>query len=162
MSHVSRLLGLLGLATLTMTAALAPQAADALTPPKGGVVEVTGFTRVGLAGNSGPVVVVVKGPKATALRAALAGLPLNPSTPMCMETAVPFTVSFLPRKGARPTMVASAFDCGPGVSVVVGHSNTTLRDDCTFQSAALAALSRSRVEGTRQALPKLACSGGDN
>ena len=50
--------------------------------------------------------------------------------------------------------VAYAFDCnGPGVSVAVGHSTTVLKGDCKFQSAAIAALSSSQVEGTIRTLP---------
>ena len=149
--RTARLLALLGLATLAMVTVLVPQAAGALTPPKGGVVEVTGFKRVALFGNSGPVVAVVKGRKAAALRTTLEDLALKSSSSDCEETLAPFTVSFLPSKGARPTMVARAFNCaGQGVSVVGGNSTTNLQDDCRFESAAVAALPRSGVEATRR------------
>jgi len=143
-----------------MIAVLVPRAAGALAPPKGGVVEVTGYRHVGLDGSGGPVVVVVKGRKATALRTALASLASKSSPSDCMETLIPFTVSFLPSRGARPTMVASAFSCaGLGVWVMVGHSTTTLQDDCAFQSAAIAAFSHSQVKATRQVVA-MACPGG--
>jgi hypothetical protein len=165
MMRVIRVLSVLGLGTVTMLITLStvvvPQAAGALTPPRSGVVEVTGFGRVGLDGNSGPVVVVVKGRRAMALRTALAGLAPKSSPSDCMETLIPFTVSFLPSKGARPSMVASAFNCdGPGVSVVVDHSTTSLQDDCAFQSAAIAALPRSRAKATRRIVTTTCPDGG--
>jgi hypothetical protein len=147
----TRLSVFLGLTTLAVLMVPVPLAVGALTPPKGGVIEVTGFNRVALFGNSSPVVTVVKGQKAAALRAALANLALKSTSSECQEMLVPFTVSFIPSTGARPRMVASAFDCaGLGVSVVAGHSTVNLADDCAFESAASAALPRAGVEATRR------------
>ncbi len=137
-----------GVHLVTRSSSRAP---GALTPPKGGVVEVTGFTRVALWGNAGPVVAVANGRKVELLRATLADLALKSSSSDCQETLVPFTVSFLPSRRARPTMVASAFDCaGLGVSVVAGNARTDVQDDCAFESAALAVLPRSRAAATRE------------
>lgn len=137
--------------SLALGAVIVPRPAGAVTPPKGGVVEAMSF---------GPVVVVVNGQRASTLRAALEDLGLKSSSSDRQETLVPFTVSFLTRKGARPTMVASAFDCaGQGVSVVAGNATTDLQDDCAFEFAAVAALSRSPVEATRRVVATT-CPGG--
>lgn len=157
---IGRLLGVLGLVTLAIGTVITPMEAGAVTPPKGGLVEVTGFTRVALSGNSGPVVAVVSGRKAMALRAALAALVVKSSSSDCQETLVPFTVSFLTGEGARPTMVASAFGCaGQGVSVVSGNTTNDLQDDCAFELAAVAALPRSHVGATRRVVAAT-CPGG--
>jgi hypothetical protein len=161
MSHSSRSLGFLGLTILALATALVPQAADAVTPPKGGLVEITGYKRLGLDGNAGPVVVAVTRRRAAALRTALASLPPKASPSDCMESIAPFTIRFLPRNGAQPTMVASAFDCaGYGVGIAVGKSITELEDDCALQSLVLSALPRSQLRGTTRAVA-VACPGGE-
>jgi hypothetical protein len=98
---ILRVLAMLGLASFSLAALLAPQTAGAEVVPKGGVIDVTGFKTLTLDGSRGPVSVVAKGRNAATLRVALASLAPKPSGDLCQESIVPFTVSFLPREGAR-------------------------------------------------------------
>ena len=104
------------------------------------MVEVSGIRQVGLDGNSGPVVVVAKGAKATAIRTALAGLSTSSSLPGSMESPIAFKVSFLTRIGARPMSVATEPDCPtPGLVFITVDGKTMLaprRRHCRFTSRA--------------------------
>ena len=142
------------LTVFAMSTAFAPQVVSASIAPKAGVVEVTGFKGICCNGESGPVVVVAKGPNAVALRRALTGLVPSSTNPLvCVETVNPFVVSVRPRQTAHPTMVATAFSCGgQTVTVKVGKGVTTFTDDCALELAVIAVLPRGRAEGTRQAV----------
>jgi hypothetical protein len=145
------------LAMMTIAASSLP--ADALDVPNRDVIEVTGFQRLGLNGNSRPITVLVSGPKARVLRRALEGAQASTTTEVCMEDFDPFVISVLLRRGAAPSMVLRAYSCGrPGLSVEVGRSLTAnLKDDCAIQSAVVAALPRGQARGTRMAVAQ-ACS----
>jgi hypothetical protein len=142
---------ILVLATLITSATQALVGASA--PPKAGVVEVTGYKHVGLYGNAGPVVAVVTGSKAAAIRTALAGLSTSSSIPDCMESVLAFKVSFLSHMGARPAYVATEQDCPtPGLIFirVDGRNTQQLTEDCLLRAAVIAALPRGQAEGTRR------------
>ena len=82
-------------------------------------------------------------------------LPPGPA-PICVDALGPFDVSFLSHKGARPLLIASAYDCGsPGELLIRGLGNAPgadLRNDCTLQKMVLAVLPRSQAKGTRSAV----------
>jgi len=62
----------LGLSVLALMVTTMVEPVAAQVAPPGGVVEVTGYTRLTLDGSLGPVTVVVKGKRASAIRSALA------------------------------------------------------------------------------------------
>jgi hypothetical protein len=130
------------------------QASAAIVLPKGGQVEVTGWSHVGLDGNSGPVTVVAHGTTAKNLRAALESSPTFKTTATCMEDLEPFVIRITPSHGMRLTLVAQAFGCGgPGVKVLVnGTLVTDIMDDCAVQAAVAAALPDNGALGTRRVL----------
>jgi hypothetical protein len=147
---------ILGIATLAMALiGLSAEPAGAISVPKSGVVEVTGFKETGLNGSSGPVTVVVSGRQAAALRQELMTLPQG-AVPGCMEALDPFNISFLPRKGARPLLTAWTYDCPlPGellIRGVGGSPGADLKDDCALQRMIPAILPRGRAKGTRAAI----------
>jgi len=95
----------LGLSVLAlMTTTLADPANAQVVVPSGGVVDVTGYSQVAPYGSLGPVIMVVKGKRAAAIRSALAGLSPTSSLPDCMETENAFTISFRTHQRGRPTM----------------------------------------------------------
>jgi len=119
--------------------------------PLGSVVQVTAYSVVGPTGTEGPVVVEVGGRKAAAIHAAYVELSVTSSRPDCAEAMYAFSVSFLPRRGAPPTLTATEYECpSPGVVMVrQGALLRYLREDCAFQNAVVAALPPGRAEGTR-------------
>jgi hypothetical protein len=143
-----------GLSVLALMATTMVEPVAAQVAPRGGIVEVTGYTRLTLDGGSlGPVTVVVKGKRAAAIRSALAGLSATSSLPDCMETVDAFKISFVAHQGGRATYVATEEDCPtPGiVSISVdGKTTSHLREDCALRAAVIASLPRGRAEGTRQ------------
>jgi len=156
-SPTLRVMAVLG-SLFTVIVALVPQTASALSLPKAGVVEVTGYQGICCNGQSGPVVVTARGPKAAAVKTALADLMPNTSTQVsaCMEDAIPFLVSLLPHKGAHPTLVATASSCGGQfVSIKVGQSVEAFKNDCALGRAVIAVLPRGRGVGTRQAVSQI-------
>jgi hypothetical protein len=137
-----------------MTATVAESVA-AQVAPRGGVVEVTGYRQVTLdAGSLGPWTVVVKGKKAAAIRAALAGLSPTSSLPDCMETVVAFKITVLTQPATpKDKYVATEEDCPtPGVVIISIDGKTTqyFREDCALRAAVIASLPRGRAEATRR------------
>ena len=133
-----RIIGFSGLANLAIvTAAVAPQAAAALSVPKAGVIEVTGYRQPGISGSSGPVVVVANRRQAAALRVALKGLVPWSSESVCDNALGPFVVSILPRKGVRPTLVATAYDCGSTGEMLVNLGKPSASADATLAGSTL-------------------------
>ena len=123
------------------------------SPVPRGVMEVTGYGKLSLDnGSQDPVRVEVKGRKAAAIRSALSDLS-SATAPDCMENLNAFTVSVLPRLGARPIYVAHEESCPtPGrVDITTGNSSqqTYKKLDCALQDAVLAALPRGRAVATR-------------
>jgi len=140
--------------TIPLATTLVEPVAAQGAPPPGGVLEVTGYRQLSLvAGSLGPVTVVVNGRKAAAIRSALAGLSTTSSLPDCMESRSAFKISILPRRGARPTYVATEDDCPtPGVVTISvdGKITQRLREDCSLRAVVITALPRGRAEGTRR------------
>src|SRR5271170_2091943 len=111
-SRISRILSGLGSVILIVVVALMPQAAGT-SLPKTKDVQVTAYKQICCNEETVPVIVKVTGRQAAALRTGLADLaPVSSHVPVCMETPVPFIVTFLPRVGIRPTLVATAISCG--------------------------------------------------
>jgi hypothetical protein len=137
-------------------AACVPQGwtSAAIALPKGGEVEVTGWSHVGLDGNSGPVTVLAHGITAKNLRAALESSSTFKTTAACMEDLEPFVIRITSSHDTRPTLVAQAFGCGgPGVKILVnGTLVTDITDDCAVQASVAAVLPDNRALGTRQVL----------
>jgi hypothetical protein len=144
----------LGLSVFALMATTLVEPVAAQVAPPGGVVEVTGYTRLTLdSGSLGPVTVVVRGKRAAAIRSALAGLSATSSLPDCMETVDAFKISFLAHQGGRATYVATEEDCPtPGIVTISVDGKTAqhLREDCALRAAVIASLPRRRAEGTRR------------
>lgn len=122
-------------------------------PPRGGVIEVTGYSQLSLTqAPRGPVSVKVSGRQAAALRAALSTLSSTPPS-VCMENISDFTISVRPRAGARPTYIATEENCPtPGVVIVTatGSATETMKEDCAVQNAVFSALPKARAKATWQ------------
>jgi hypothetical protein len=123
-------------------------------------MEVTGYGKLSLEdGSQDPVRIEVKGHNAAAIRSALSHLS-SATAPECMENLNAFTVSILPRPGARPMYVAREESCPtPGrVDITTGGSSqpTYKRLDCALQDAVLAALPRGRAVATRHDVSRCA------
>jgi hypothetical protein len=148
------------LVAFSLSFSLAPlRAAAATSEPRGGIVQVTGYSSVRPSGSVGPVAAVVTGRKAAAIRSALAGLRTTSSSPSCQESMTSFRISVLPRWGGRPTWVATESDCPtPGLVVISvdGMPMPALSEDCSLRAAVVAALSPGKAEGTRH--DKARCS----
>ena len=125
--------------------------AGAVVVPKSYEIEVTGYQVVGDAGSRGPDTVVVEGPSAKLLRAALESSPPFTTRALCMEELNPFLISVLLRRGVRPTMIATAVDTCDGqyLMVTMGSRTTDVKDGCALQSAVVAALPRGQANATR-------------
>jgi hypothetical protein len=159
-THLVRAAGGVLIVGFSISFSLAPlQAAAAPSEPRGGVVEVTGYSSIRPIGSLGPVTVVVTGSKAAAIRAALAGLTKSSSSPGCMESMTSFRISMLRRRGERPIWVATESDCPTPGLVVIRVSGTpmpALSEDCALRAAVVAALPPGKAEGTRH--DKVPCS----
>jgi hypothetical protein len=122
-------------------------------PPRGKVIEVTGYSQLSLAqGPRGAVTVKVSGRQAAALRAALSTLSSTPPS-VCSENISDFTISVRPYVGARPTYIATEENCPtPGVVIVTakGAKTETLKEDCAVQNAVFNALPKGRATATWQ------------
>ena len=151
-THLVRATGVL-IVFFSISFSLAPLgAAAAPSEPRGGVVEVTGYSSIRPIGSLGPVTVVVTASKAAAIRYALAGLTKSSSSPSCMESMTNFRISVLPRRGGRPIWVATESDCPTPGLVVISVNGTPMpapSEDCALRAAVIAALPPGKAEGTR-------------
>src|ERR1017187_6386436 len=97
--------------------------------PTGGIVEVTGFSKVSIFGSSGPITVRLDNTQTRALRAVLNALPLAPSASGCHEDALLYRITFRPRAGAASSFQADGWACPPVVLVTEhGRSMAPLSD----------------------------------
>jgi hypothetical protein len=131
------------------------RAAGAVAPPlpHTGLMEVVAYGQLNLDGNRGPVTVVLDEPEARVIRRELEALAPWNATAECMEELQPFAISFVPRRGAPPTVVVSADNCGgPHLSIADGPVRRSVADDCALQRSVLAAIPRGKAEGTRTSL----------
>jgi hypothetical protein len=137
---------------LTVFIVASVQAVGSPSTPKPVVVEVTGYDQIRPIGETGPVLVVVKGKRAAAIRSALAGLFPSSSLPDCVEDEIAFKLTFVDHVGGRPAYLASGQECpAPGiVTVRVGKATRQLTEDCRLLAAVVTALPRGQAEGTRQ------------
>ena len=147
---------LIGFASLTLTVVVVlPQAAASSALPKTNTIQVTAYKQICCNEETVPAIVIVKGRQAEALRTALAGLtPISSGIPVCMETPIPFIVTFLPRVGVRPTLEATGISCGGQfVTLRVGQSATpsAFENDCALERAVVAVLPPGKGQGTREA-----------
>lgn len=144
------------LLALTMSSALAvtlvAPAADAGVSK--GVVVVTAYARVVPSGSYGAVTVMVQGKKAAAVRSALSELAKSSSGPICMEGDSEFQISVLPKRGARPSSLATEEDCPtPGVVFITMNGKATpqpFREDCALRAAVIAVLPPGRGRAIRE------------
>jgi photosystem II stability/assembly factor-like uncharacterized protein len=122
-----------------------------LAPP-GGIVEVTGFTKVSLFGSSGPTTVRLSTAQARKLRATLNALPLGPPA-TCMEDALLYRIVFRPTKGSAALFEADGWACSAVVLVTEHGRNVAPLYDatCSLLHAVIAVLPARKAEGTRHA-----------
>jgi hypothetical protein len=129
------------------------RSARELAPP-GGIVEVTGFSKVSIFGSSGPITVRLDNTQREALRAVLNALPLAPSASGCHEDALLYRITFRPTAGAALSFEADGWNC-PRVVVVTEHGRnmTPLSDaDCSLLRTVVDVLPPHEAKGTRSSV----------
>ena len=153
MSCLVRILSLVAPAFLGMSMIAQGQVTGAVTLPKAGVIEVTGYEIVAEAGSRGPVTEAITGPKAKALRSALEhSPPWKKTASLCLDELQPFVIDVVLHRGARPAMVVTAYDtcAGANLAVTIGTKTTYGKDDCALESAVVTALPLGQAQGTRE------------
>ncbi len=122
--------------------------------PTGGIVEVTGFSKVSIFGSSGPITVRLDNTQTRALRAVLNALPLAPSASGCHEDALLYRITFRPRAGAALSFEADGWACPPVVVVTQhGRDMAPLSDaDCSLLRAVVDVLPPHEAKGTRSSV----------
>ena len=121
--------------------------------PAGGVVEVTGYSRISAASSSsGPVTVQLSRAQAKALRAAVNALPLGP-TASCMENSLLYRIVFRPEKRSASSFEVDGWSCVAGVGVTKhGRAMAPLYDaTCSLLHAVAGVLPSNRAAATRHA-----------
>ena len=121
--------------------------------PAGGIVEVTGYSRIGAAVlSSRQVTVQLNRAQAKELRAAVNALPLGPSA-SCMENSLLYRIVFRPAKGSASSFEVDGWLCVAGVGVTKdGRAMAPLYDaTCSLLHAVAGVLPSNRAVATRHA-----------
>ena len=121
--------------------------------PAGGIVEVTGYSRISAASLSSRLVTVqLNRAQAKALRAAVNALPLGPSA-SCMENSLLYRIVFRPAKGSASSFEVDGWLCVAGVGVTKhGRAMAPLHDaTCSLLHAVAGVLPRNKAAATRRA-----------
>ena len=122
--------------------------------PAGGIVEVTGFSKVSIFGSSGPITVRLDKTQTEALRAVLNALPLGPSASGCHEDALVYRITFRTRARTALSFEADGWACPPVVLVAEhGRNMAPLSDaDCSLLRAVIDVLPPKEAKGTRSSV----------
>jgi hypothetical protein len=122
--------------------------------PTGGIVEVTGFSKVSIFGSSGPITVRLGNTQTEALRAVLNALPLAPSASGCHEDALLYRITFRPTAASASSFEADGWACPPVVLVTEhGRSMAPLSDaECSLLHAVVDVLPPHEAKGTRSSV----------
>ena len=122
--------------------------------PAGGIVEVTGFSKVSIFGSSGPITVRLDNTQTEALRAVLNALPLAPSASGCHEDALLYRITFRPRAGTALSFEADGWACPP--VVLSQNTDGTWRRSLTptvrYYAPSLTSFRRKEAKGTRSSV----------